>query len=344
MLKLLFQYLTDSYALLENPVDNYIIMGVVGFIAFLVAYRIVGWFYGENLIGSSGAGSILHWIIRFIVFVAIYYVIATLIRSYKWIVGVPIYVWWIVLTLIIAIVVGVLIIKLISIGKKKGIFMKDKVYYVADNTVLDYPKLEYKFNRKTYVKSKIIFWIISIVTVVGSVLTVFLSQNEPVKIIASALMGGALSLIVWLVTIEHQDNMNYEIAKIDAGIMMLDEYLESIKEEMVFIDPLKHEINKSIGKDEYTQFLKQWQILRRLSLDDRIDAKAMKVVYMDKNECTLEEFIDFCEKDATNGFAEISFEQSKDLIEYNYSIVNRDIVALRKKLCRYKTYIYCGNL
>lgn len=30
MLKILFQYLTDSYALLENPVDNYIIMGVVG--------------------------------------------------------------------------------------------------------------------------------------------------------------------------------------------------------------------------------------------------------------------------------------------------------------------------
>ena len=84
MLKILFQYLTDSYALLENPVGNYIIMGVVG----------------------SSAGSILHWIIRFIVFVVIYYVIATIIRLYKWVVGLPNYVWWIALTVVIAIVVG----------------------------------------------------------------------------------------------------------------------------------------------------------------------------------------------------------------------------------------------
>ena len=58
MLKILFQYLTDSYALLENPVDNYIIMGVVGGIAFLVAYSIVGWFYDEDLIVCSINGLI----------------------------------------------------------------------------------------------------------------------------------------------------------------------------------------------------------------------------------------------------------------------------------------------
>ena len=106
MLKILFQYLTDSYALLENPVDNYIIMGVVGGIAFLVAYSIVGWFYDEDLISGSSAGSILHWIIRFIVFVVIYYVIETIIRLYKWVVGLPNDVWWIALTVVIAIVVG----------------------------------------------------------------------------------------------------------------------------------------------------------------------------------------------------------------------------------------------
>ena len=53
MLKILFQYLTDSYALLENPVGNYIIMGVVGGIAFLVAYSIVGWFYDEHCFYST---------------------------------------------------------------------------------------------------------------------------------------------------------------------------------------------------------------------------------------------------------------------------------------------------
>lgn len=76
MLKLAFEYLTDSYSLLENPIDNYIIMAVLGFLAYLIAYRIVGWFYSTDIIDGRGAGHILHWMIRFVVFVAIYYVVA----------------------------------------------------------------------------------------------------------------------------------------------------------------------------------------------------------------------------------------------------------------------------
>ena len=343
MLKILFQYLTDSYALLENPVDNYIIMGVVGGIAFLVAYSIVGWFYDEDLISGSSAGSILHWIIRFIVFVVIYYVIATIIRLYKWVVGLPNYVWWIALTVVIAIVVGVFIIKAISHGKKKGVFMKDKVHYVADNTVLNYPELEYKFNRNTYVKAKKLFWAISLVVAVGAGLIVFLSENEPIKVIASALMGGAFSLIVWLMTIEHQDNMNYEIAKIDAGIMLIDNYIERIEGEFLFFDPINYKIIKSDNRDTYTQFLRQCQLLQGLLHDEKIDTSEMKVVYMNKKECTLDEFLDLFETDAHNHFENIVMEECKDIIEYNYFLINRDLVALRKKLCRYKTYIYCGS-
>lgn len=343
MLKILFQYLTDSYALLENPVDNYIIMGVVGFIAFLIAYSIVGWFYGEHLISSSGAGSVLHWIIRLIVFLALYYVIATLLRVYKWIIELPVYIWWIALAVVITIVVGVLTIKVISHGKRKGVFMKDKVHYVADNTVLNYPELEYKFNRNTYAKAKKLFWAISLVIAVGAGLIVFLSENEPIKVIASALMGGAFSLIVWLMTIEHQDNMNYEIAKIDAGIMLLDNYIECIEGEFLFFDPINYKIIKSDNRDTYTQFLRQCQLLQGLLHDEKIDTSEMKVVYMNKKECTLDEFLDLFETDAHNHFENIVMEECKDIIEYNYFLINRDLVALKKKLYRYKTYIYCGS-
>lgn len=118
MLKLLFQYLTESYALLENPIDNYIIMGVVGIVSFFIAYGVVGVFYDEHLIGGSSIGSVLHWIIRFFVFVVIYYTIAFLIRLYKWIMGIPKYVWWIALIIIVAIIVLVLIPKFISRRKR----------------------------------------------------------------------------------------------------------------------------------------------------------------------------------------------------------------------------------
>ena len=105
MLKIAFEYLTDSYSLLENPIDNYIIMAVVGFAAYLIAYNIVGWFYHTDMIDGRGAGHILHWIIRLIVFVAIYYAVATAIRIYKWIIGVPMHVWWIVAGVVVAVVI-----------------------------------------------------------------------------------------------------------------------------------------------------------------------------------------------------------------------------------------------
>lgn len=119
MLKLAFQYLTDSYSLLENPFHNYIIMAVVGFLAYFIAYRIVGWFYRTDMINGRGPGHILHWLIRFVLFIAIYYVAATVIRIYKWAAGVPMYVWWIVIAGAVSIAVIVAITKLI-LHKKRG--------------------------------------------------------------------------------------------------------------------------------------------------------------------------------------------------------------------------------
>ena len=86
-----------------------IIMAVVGFAAYLIAYNIVGWFYRTDMIDGRGAGHILHWVIRLIVFLAIYYAVATIIRIYKWVIGIPMYVWWIV-----AVVVGVAVILIIA--------------------------------------------------------------------------------------------------------------------------------------------------------------------------------------------------------------------------------------
>ncbi len=192
-------------------------------------------------------------------------------------------------------------------------------------------------------EKKIGFWILSAVIVIGTILAIALSENETIKVLASTLLGGAFSLVVWLLKIRHQDNMNYEITKIEAGIMCIDDYIESIKGEIFLVDPLEYKIIKSNNHDAYTQFMRQWQMFKRLSLDKRIDTKAMKVVYMNKKECTVEEFGALCEKDAENGYEEIAFEECKEIIEYNYFLVNRELALLRKKLCRYKIYIYCGS-
>lgn len=34
-MKFLFEYLTDSFSLLDNPIDDYVIMAVIGVIAYI---------------------------------------------------------------------------------------------------------------------------------------------------------------------------------------------------------------------------------------------------------------------------------------------------------------------
>lgn len=74
-------------------------MTVVGFIACIIDYRVVGWFYHADFIEGRGVGHVMHWIIRLFVFLIICYVVAIAIRIYKWI-GVPVYVWRIVMAVI----------------------------------------------------------------------------------------------------------------------------------------------------------------------------------------------------------------------------------------------------
>lgn len=67
MKKFLFDLITSPLSLFENPIHNYIAMAIIGFIAFKIAFAIVG------KLGLRGeAGSIAHWIIRFFVLIFIW--------------------------------------------------------------------------------------------------------------------------------------------------------------------------------------------------------------------------------------------------------------------------------
>lgn len=104
-MKLLFEYITSSFALFEEPIKNYIVTAIIGAIALSVAYSLVGKLYRFGLIYGREAGRVLHWIIRLVVFVAIFYVFATVIRIYNWFNSLPDYKWG-----IIGCIIGVIII------------------------------------------------------------------------------------------------------------------------------------------------------------------------------------------------------------------------------------------
>ena len=112
-MKLIFEYLTSSFVLFGDPIRNYLVMAIIGSIAFSVAYSVVGDFYSLGLINGRESGHVLHWIIRLIVFVVIFYVFATIIRIYNWFSNLPEYKWWVVGAIVALVIIGASIIKYI---------------------------------------------------------------------------------------------------------------------------------------------------------------------------------------------------------------------------------------
>lgn len=80
--KFIFERLTDPLGLPINPLYEYIILGIIGFTAYMVAYNKVGDMYRGGMINGSIAGSLLHWIIRAFMFVVIWLVTYSVIQGY----------------------------------------------------------------------------------------------------------------------------------------------------------------------------------------------------------------------------------------------------------------------
>lgn len=72
VLSFLFDRITDPLGLPIAGYWEWIILAIIAFSAYAIAFRTVGDLYDGGMISGSTAGSILHWIIRLIVFVVIW--------------------------------------------------------------------------------------------------------------------------------------------------------------------------------------------------------------------------------------------------------------------------------
>lgn len=70
--KFLFERLTDPLGLPINILAEYIILGVIGTIVYIVAFRIVGDMYHGGQISTRTGGSMMHWLIRLLFFFPIW--------------------------------------------------------------------------------------------------------------------------------------------------------------------------------------------------------------------------------------------------------------------------------
>lgn len=80
--KFLFERATDPLGLPINAFYEYIILAVIGAVAYGIAYSKVGDMYYGSLISGRTEGSFFHWLIRLILFVGLWLLAYGAIQGY----------------------------------------------------------------------------------------------------------------------------------------------------------------------------------------------------------------------------------------------------------------------
>ena len=115
MFKFIFDLATEPLGL---PIDWYykwIILGVIGYIAYLIAYDKVGSLYHGDFISGRAAGSFFHWIIRTIYFIVMWAITYGVIWTGKF-----------VMAHIIQVAIGICSIVAVAIAVKIFIWIKER--------------------------------------------------------------------------------------------------------------------------------------------------------------------------------------------------------------------------
>lgn len=81
----IFDKITDPLTLPIHPLWEWLILAVIGEIAYRVAYSKVGDMYRADIIRGKASGSFLHWFIRFLIFVPLWAVVYWTIVFAQWI-------------------------------------------------------------------------------------------------------------------------------------------------------------------------------------------------------------------------------------------------------------------
>jgi hypothetical protein len=111
ILKPIFEMITGELIFFDDIIYNYIAMGIIGLIAFGLAWRFVGWLKNQDIIQGRRIMSAIHWTARLICFVVLYIIFSWVIVIVRFILNIPLYVWLIILE------AGVLLLLIIAITK-----------------------------------------------------------------------------------------------------------------------------------------------------------------------------------------------------------------------------------
>lgn len=83
----IFDKFTDPLTLPIEPLYEWIILGIIGIIAYVASFHIIGNMYDRGNINGGFLGSLFHWSIRFLIFVPIWFVVYWAIVIAQWIIA-----------------------------------------------------------------------------------------------------------------------------------------------------------------------------------------------------------------------------------------------------------------
>lgn len=83
----IFDKITDPLTLPIKPLYEWIILGVIGLIVYLVSFFIVGEMYKDGCIDGKFLGSLFHWVIRLLIFIPVWFLVYWIIVIAQWIIA-----------------------------------------------------------------------------------------------------------------------------------------------------------------------------------------------------------------------------------------------------------------
>ena len=150
-MKQLYEMLTYPLSIIEDPFWDFVLMTIIGSLAFIVAWN----FVGETGIRGK-AGSILHWTVRIIVMFLLCLITSLVIKLVIFIYNIPLVTWLAIGIAVLLILLIVIVLKFTLFSKKEK--KKNKIdkqknrYIVLMKRIINY----YYDNKNTFLKSEYI--------------------------------------------------------------------------------------------------------------------------------------------------------------------------------------------
>lgn len=216
-------------------------------------------------------------------------------------------------------------------------------FYGADNTLLDCPDVSYKYNADTYDITKLFLIIISTILLIISVIVIVFCENGSVQTIASAVLGGVISTIIWVITAWHTDKTNSELSKIEQRLYTIDKLLNSVNSTTNIVNSDTLEIKKASENDFEIRLLKYVQILENLKSEKEIDSSRFTVKWFDGRECSVNKFLESFDEMMNTHTQIINFTDNTNILNYNEHMLVSSLEQLKDKLQRQRLYVICGD-